>query len=297
MVIEYSLFNVNINIELTRGRGRVKNRVIIFNYHQLANIFDKKYHHRWTFTDEVFFEQQIIYLKQHYKIIPLCQAIKMANDNEIKDNYACLTFDDGDKSIVNTIIILEKYNIPATFFINSSYLDNKASCWVNTYRYIENSTKYSQLLTSDIKENVVQLRNTLDKDFYYKYSKKIEKLFPIIQHDFKGFTSLTKLKNINTRLFDIGLHGFEHQRFSMMSEYWQKNNLLKDIEILSKLESYKPIFAIPFGRPHDWTVKTVNICMALSLDIVFANGGVNYHRSIGYNRIPVDNKKIKSVKE
>lgn len=293
MLIQYRLFDFNINIGLSRNRRR--NHIVILNYHQIAARFDKKYHALWTFTDAALFEQQMVWLKRRYKIISLRQAIQITNDNAIKDNYACLTFDDGDKSIIDAMAILEKYNLPATFFINSGYLDNQASCWINIYRYIRHCEKYQSLLTAEITQHATQLRDTADKKLYRQYSRQIEQLFPIIQDDFAGVVGLADLKNINTELFDIGAHGFEHQRFSMMSAAWQQNNIAQDIAVLSELESYQPIFAIPFGRPADWTLDTINICKTLGLEIMFADGNVNCDKNIGYNRIPADNTQLKNL--
>ena len=67
----------------------------------------------------------------------------------------------------------------------------------------------------------------------------------------------------------MGLHGAEHERFPMMNVDWQRQNILKNIYALSHLKSYKPIFAIPFGRPHNWTIETIKICIELDLEIVF----------------------------
>ncbi len=286
MFLKYHLYNIDIKIKL--ARSITCNSVVIFNYHQIASVFDNKYHNRWTYTDIHFFEKQIIWLKQHYQIIPLHTAIEMANQNAIDNNYACITFDDGDKSIINIIQLLEKHSVAATFFINSGYLDNQAACWINVYRYLQNSTQHNHLITQDIKEKASILRQTNDCQLYNQYSKKIENLFIHIQDEFNMFTILSVLKNIDTTLFNVASHGFEHQRFAMMDAKWQQENILKDLDILSKLASYQPIFAIPFGRPHDWTIETLKICMQLGLEIVFADGGINNHRQVGYNRIPAD---------
>ena len=139
------------------------------------------------------------------------------------------------------------------------------------------------------------LRNTNDKNFYDRYSNEVESLFPLLESEFDSFVSYDDLANIDKRLFDVGSHGFNHQRFSMKDKNWQKQNIEKDIGVLSSLDSYKPIFGIPFGRPFDWNRDTIKIILDLGLDFVYANGGTNSERSMGYQRIPADNRKLKNI--
>ncbi len=294
MIYKLNLLNkIDIKLKITRTENL--NGISIFNYHQIAAEFNKKYHSEWTFTTIDFFEQQMIWLKESYKVISLEQAIEMANENLIDDKYACITLDDGDKSIFDAMRILEKHEIPATFFINSGYLGNNSACWFHIYQYIKHSQKHSSLLTDDIEENIKFIRNTNDKILYNEYAQTLEQLFIPIKDEFRMFVSFEELKRINNTLFDIGLHGYEHQRFSMMDTAWQKNNILKDRDELSSLKAYTPIFAIPFGRPHDWNIDTIKICMELGLEIVFANGGTNYARDIGYKRIPADGRILRDL--
>lgn len=294
MTYKINIFNtINLKLEITRVRN--DNAIYVFNYHQISNKFQKEYHSKGTFTDINFFEEQIIWLNQNFKIISLSQAIEMVKYNKIDDQYACITFDDGDKSILKTMEILEKYNIKATFFINSGYLDNRSAGWFHIYQYIKNTPKYHYLLTEDIETNIKFLRGTGDKILYNKYYTIIEALFDNIQREFNMFVSYDDLKNINNELFDIGLHGYQHQRFSMMNYEWQKSNILRDIDNLSTLKAYKPIFAIPFGRPHDWNIDTIKICIDLDLEFVFADGGVNSSYNIGLKRIPADGRELKKL--
>jgi peptidoglycan/xylan/chitin deacetylase (PgdA/CDA1 family) len=143
--------------------------------------------------------------------------------------------------------------------------------------------------------NVSLLRRTKDKVFYDKYRRIIEDYFIEVQDDFDIYVKTDDLSKINTKLFDIGLHGHEHQRFSMYDIQWQQSNLEKDIETLSRFESYKPIFAIPFGRNSDWDFNTIKICLDFDLKFVFANGGINTGKEIGLKRIPSDNQNLKKL--
>jgi len=290
---KFSLFNIDIKVEISLNNRN--DHFIVFNYHQVGKDLDKKYHNLGNFTQLDFFENQILCLKKNYKVITLEEAIKKANQNNIDGKYACITFDDGDKSIINAMNILEKYNVPATFFINSGYLNNKLACWFHIYQYIKNSPKYQKYLSEDIEHNIKYLRNTDNPKLYNEYSFKIEALYKYIKDEFDMFVSFEQLENINSDLFHIGTHGHEHQRFLMKSKEWQRENIIKDIDILSNLKAYRPIFAIPFGRPHDWNIDTIDIIRELNFDFVYANGGINVNRSVGYQRIPADGRVLEKL--
>ena len=293
--MNYHLSISNISIEINISRKRNLNHVTIFNYHQVDREFNSILHSPYTFTSLDFFEEQIIWINKNYKIIPLNQAIEMIDTNRIDNKYACITFDDGDKSILKSMQVLEKYNIPATFFINGSHIDNQGAYWFPIYNFIKNNPKYKYLLTDKIEQNISLLRRTENKKLYNRYSQIIEDNFDIIKDDFNIFVSKQDLENINSHLFDIGIHGFEHQRFSMKSLEWQKENLIKDIKILSNYPSYKAIFAIPFGRTFDWNIDTIKVCFDLDLKFVYADGGINIKNEIGYKRIPADSQNLKEL--
>lgn len=293
MIYNLNFFNLDFHFQINRRSN--KKQFIVFNYHQIGKNYIPKYHLKDTFTQSDFFEKQIKWIKKTYNVISLSKAIKMANENCLDGNYACITFDDGDKSILEAMNILKKYDLPATFFINSSYLNNNDTCWFNIYQYLNNSNEYRHLLTDELHIAGKSLRNTRDKEYYRKYSDKFKELFTVIKNDFDLYVKFEDLLQIDSNLFDIGSHGFEHEKFSMMSKDWQANNIQKDINLLKELKSFKPIFAIPFGRQFDWNMDTINVLTDLKLDFVFADGGINTKREIGYRRIPSDNRILKNI--
>lgn len=293
--ISKNILNQKVTLSLTTKRLKKVNQLTVFNYHQTGVRFDKSRFSKSTFTQLKFFDKQMAYIKKHFNVVPLMEAIELANNDQLTGNVASITFDDGDKSIADSMRVLEKHNLPATFFVNSGYLANQGAYWFNIYNFIKHSTKYSHLLTEEINSIFPRLRKTLNIDEYQTGIKLIEPLFSEINSDFDMYVDLEFLKSINTDLFDIGSHGFEHQRFSMMPKEWQQKNIEKDIAILSSLPSYQPIFAIPFGRPHDWNFDTIDVIRELDMEFVYADGGISTGKSVGYQRIPADRKKIKKL--
>lgn len=66
------------------------------------------------------FEKKMVFLKKNYN----CVSIDYLLNNKNQDNQICLTFDDGFKEWANEVYdVLQKYEIPALFFINSGLVD------------------------------------------------------------------------------------------------------------------------------------------------------------------------------
>ena len=95
------------------------------NIHK-GNIIFPFYHH--VFDDEMEnFNEQLKHMKNNGDFISYDQALNLIesgiNENE---KYFCMSFDDGFKNMIENITDkLLTYNIPATFFIPTSFIGNK----------------------------------------------------------------------------------------------------------------------------------------------------------------------------
>lgn len=81
-----------------------------------------------------FFEEQMIFLKENYRIFKLDDLISNLKNNEaINNNCAAITFDDGYRDNFEMAYpVLIRLNIPATIYLTAGYLDsndNKYLSW------------------------------------------------------------------------------------------------------------------------------------------------------------------------
>lgn len=279
-----------------------KDKLLVFNFHQSTPVFNPKIHGQYTWTSLDLLEKNIVFLKQNFLILPIKKAIDLLKSGKIKGTCISVTFDDGDLSLQDHIVpLFEKYQFAASFYINSLYLQGKAKgYWFNIYNSLASGNEdQKSILTNDIKDIASKLRNTTDQGFYREGRAKIEKLQEYLDQDNNFYVSRSFLENLNSELFSIGLHGHEHQRFSMMPADWQKKDLEINIEHLSKFKSYIPVFALPFGKLHDWEPTILTICKQLELEVLFANGGYNTCKNFqeGILRIPADGLEVKKFIE
>lgn len=70
------------------------------------------------------FAWQMQVVSRHFNVLPLGEAVQKLRTGTLPPRAACVTFDDGyaDNATV-ALPILQRYNIPATIFVASGYLD------------------------------------------------------------------------------------------------------------------------------------------------------------------------------
>jgi len=129
----------------SQGVKRVKafvegNRVLV--YHGVVKDALKNINARFISTKA--FEAQLQYFKRHFQVVPLSE-ISSQTDSKSPFRIA-LTFDDGYLNNLKEVLpLLEKYEIPATFFITTIHQGGYDYLWadlLDLYRYAGPSSFY-----------------------------------------------------------------------------------------------------------------------------------------------------------
>lgn len=271
---------------------RRRSGIWCFNFHQVAKVFCEKLHMRGTFTSFSDFERYIDYIRNNFDLVSLSVAIDMQKNKNIDARYACITFDDGDSGIEDVIPFLISESVPASFFLNSAYMIIDKIDPFRVANFLLHDSTAGVCRDSLIKLTST-LRRTMCSSEFNSAKQELLKLWDSIQDlSYKPYASQRFLHSIDNPLINFGLHGHEHDRFILMDYIDQKNSLLNNIQFVSQLSGYIPVFAIPFGRPLDWNGLTIDVCNELKLAYLFANGGYNFGDGVGLKRIPVDNRNI-----
>ena len=88
------------------------------------------------------FEAQVKFLKENYTIVSTGELVRQLESGRLKNRLLALTFDDGYlDNYTSAKPVLEKYAVPATFFITDSYLGGKQPFWWDELEYIIVHTK------------------------------------------------------------------------------------------------------------------------------------------------------------
>lgn len=98
-------------------------------------------------TSRKTFETHLKYLKCNYKIIALSEAVKYLGDgNKLPNRTAVLTIDDGYRDFYDVAFpVLRDFDVPATLYVVTGFLDKKCWIWTDKARYLLSETKNERL--------------------------------------------------------------------------------------------------------------------------------------------------------
>lgn len=245
--------------------------IYCFNFHQVAEVFDPRIHMRGTFTSMRTFERYIRHFKRDFDILSVRAATELQRSKPYRGKYVRITFDDGDAGIENVIKYLLSEAVPASFYLNSAYIETD---YIDPFR-VANYLMHDG--GSAVSEKLVKLTRTLRRTMIRaEYDNAKEELRILQQRLPSGalssHVSRDYLQTVDSPLVAFGLHGHEHDRFILLDYSEQLKSLLLNIEFVARLKGYVPVFAIPFGRPSDWNGVTIDVCNDLGLSFMFANG-------------------------
>jgi peptidoglycan/xylan/chitin deacetylase (PgdA/CDA1 family) len=219
----------------------------------------------------------------------LLDSIK--NGNLLPKHAFLLTFDDGFREINDIVApILQKKGIPATFFINTAFIDNKELCYQHKasilIEHIKriNSYSFEKKIKEIFKKNNISFANISDCILLIKYQQKkvideIAKLLDIDFNDYliknKPYLTTYQIKKLIKSGFTIGAHSIDHPLYYMLS--------LKD-QIYQTIESIKEIrnkFGLGYGAfafPHTDEKISKSFFLKINntglVDVTFGTGGI-----------------------
>jgi len=107
---------------------KLQSHATILNYHRVANLTSDP--HLLSVSPE-HFQAQIKHLAEKYHPVSLMDLIEIVRSRKkIPDNLVCVTFDDGyADNLWNAKPILEKFQVPATVFVTTGYVDSEREFW------------------------------------------------------------------------------------------------------------------------------------------------------------------------
>lgn len=261
-----------------------RNQLVVLAYHQIAPEFEPGQHFPSAWTSCSLFYNEIRALGRSFPFMRLSDALRGLREQTLRGTVVALTFDDGHASVQQHVVpFLAAHGIPASFFINSKYIGNcecapELACVY--WRRAADGDSGARTRAQQI--SLAELRNTNSPAIYWKLVRQIEALGPPRQH---STLNMEFLNSLDPSLFEIGLHGHQHHRFSMMSETQRRKDLEENICAMSSLPGYRPIFAMPYGKPHDWDREAIAMCLGMGLDVCLANGGVNRYGDLLVQRM------------
>ncbi len=182
-----------------------------------------------------------------------------------KQNYFYLSFDDGLSECYTVIDpILKEYDIKATFFINSGFVDNKDLFFKYKASIIVEELKKNGLLDNQkilisaalLSKRLLSSNQIIRYVLNITYSKKqkLDEIADILELSFKDYLqehkpylSSHQIKELIKDGHEIGAHSIDHPLYSELNEEEQIRQTIESIQYIeNELNIKTKLFAFPF---------------------------------------------------
>jgi len=257
------------------------------------------------------FRKDLDFLTKYY--IP---SLEIELKLKSEENLFHLSFDDGLKECYTIIApILKEYNIKASFFINSAFVDNKNLFFRYKESVIINKIKTKKLDKAKA-EQIIKLLNINNKVEFNKIEKAIlnikykdkyllNQIAKIINLDFEDYLKnnepyLTsfQIQELINEGHQIGSHSINHPLFSEINEEEQILQTSECMKFITDNFNVKnKLFAFPFS---DNDIKKSFFNKVYSKNIIdYSFGTAGIKKDIISNniqRIPLEKRNISAEK-
>jgi peptidoglycan/xylan/chitin deacetylase (PgdA/CDA1 family) len=131
-----------LSLAIGRWRG-----LLVFNYHRVGNAAASPFDHAlWSASQEAF-DQQVKFLKQNFDVIRVADLEHVLHCPDAQG--VMITFDDGYRDNYELAFpVLQRHNVPATFFIASGFLDDRPIAWWDEIAWMVHASASPDLAAS-----------------------------------------------------------------------------------------------------------------------------------------------------
>mgnify|MGYP001161807323 FL=1 len=258
------------------------------------------------------FENDLDFLLKYFTPI---ECIDLIERKPLKRNSLILTFDDGLREVYDIIVpILLRKGIPAAFFVNTAFIDNKdlfyrykASVLIEMLGNADNGLhkKIQQTLKIEL-SNINSIKSAILKVDYMN-RELLDTIANILGFSFKDYLneqkpylSLNQLIEIQSKGFVIGAHSIDHPEYYKIPIQEQLNQTIESVNwVKNNLQPRYNLFAFPFtdfNVSKDFFDKIFTDKKA-DLHLSFGCAGLkdDYHKQ-HLQRIPMEVKKYSAEK-
>lgn len=266
-------------------------------YHLISDDPPSHIKHLYRVINFKTFQKHLDHILKFFEPVSIEMLLKdIREGNSSSRPVMHLSFDDGLKECMPVSEILEKKGVPATFFVNSSFIRSE-DCM---YRYkvsliiekIENllssgaTTVLDQPVFQDIgKERLLNLG--------YHDSAMLDEMIQKLEIEIDNssiYMNESDIKGLIDKGFDVGGHSMDHPFFKDITLEEQKRQVLDNMKDLDYRFNLKhKTFAFPFSDQGvsnglvDWMKNE------LKLDLIFGTSGLKTARDpFHLQRVPME---------
>lgn len=213
--------------------------------------------------NEALFNRDIETILKYFKPITLSTLTEYIHEQKpFTEPVFHLTFDDGLKENYSVVApVLEKHKIPATFFVNTAFIDNKSlfyrykvSLLINKiydydfdYRSLNDVFHINIVHFDQLKSQLLTLQHT-DTDIINHIAERTGVNFDEYLHEEKPYMTSKQINELLDRGFNVGSHSTDHPFFRDLTPEKQKEQVTDSYTTLQQLFELKShFFSFPFS--------------------------------------------------
>lgn len=252
-------------------------RVLCLLYHRVHPVKDDIYHLTVSPRN---FEEQIRYLKNHVPILRFEEDWTRADGDGV-----VITFDDGyADNYEYALPVLEKYQVPATIFVSTGYVDGgREYWWDEIVRVLTENVDYPEWF--ELKDSLYQYRwDTRSPEARQEMIRSLHwmlKMDPDIERanlwleqlrSWAGVKAKGRKGNLpvdswqlqklnSSQYITIGAHTVNHRSLGVMTKAGQEYEIGASVCFLEKkLRKQICTFSYPFGSGVHFNADTFEVC-------------------------------------
>lgn len=241
------------------------------------------------------FEKELDFFLKYFKPVSLKELLITQKGTQ---KMFHLSFDDGLKECAEIIapVLIEK-GIPATFFVNTAFVDNrqlfhkyKASLILNVLKEKPNQHADKRLAENGLSENSILKAEIGQTDILDEVAELLGIDFQKFLKKNQPYLTTNQILKLQSEGFSIGAHSVDHPEFYKISEKQQIEQVQKSMDwIGEKINPEIKTFSFPFtdlgvSSSVLKKIKEENIC-----DITFGTAGVKHDAlDFHFQRYPME---------
>jgi len=270
----------------TRGRAR------ILMYHRFDEVGDNR---RLSANA---FEEQIRYLKKHYRIVSLSSLVAAVSQGErVDEKTVVITVDDGYADFARCAYpILRRHGVPATLYVVTRFVDQEIWLWFDVLHFMMSSCKRGTYRVKVLgKIFSAQLDDTYSRGFFWEkladalvpqtsetkdrelaqLSRQMKMDIPKLPTNQYQALTWSDVVEMDPELIEIGAHTVSHPILSTCSIDQQRFEIAESKLRIEQMTNRKAThFCYPNGQIGDYSSDTIDLVKELGFEsAVLAHGG------------------------
>ena len=232
-------------------------------YHTVSDVDLPHIKHLYPVLDTKRFREDLDFLLQRFKPISSEELISLSKKKPLNSPHFFLSFDDGLSEAYHVIApILKEKGVPATFFLNTDFIDNKGMFYrLKASLLIEKLEK--QKPSKSLLKEIIQVLNKCNIRYEnptsllkisYQSKGVLDELAQLLQIDFdeylkekKPYLNSFEINSLISQGFSIGSHSCSHPYYYSLSEAEQIEETLHSLEFLQKnFTINEKLFSFPY---------------------------------------------------